>query len=194
MNSWKRLILISASFGAGFAIFISAIFGSVGWLRSRPQPWNSNALKASFETVELTTQPQQDSFLVDFLYNIENKTDRNYEIDPANLTVLANLTDGNALSKDFGHYQTSDAKIDGPSFIPAQGRARISIRVSYQYPSEFTDKDKNDVKKVSGSSAHRLKELSGFVIFDKASHCRIDLPEGWKNWDDVTKAAHIKSQ
>lgn len=29
------------------------------------------------------------------------------------------------------------------------------------------------------------KELSGFVIFDEQNHYRVDLPEGWKNWDGV---------
>jgi hypothetical protein len=32
---------------------------------------------------------------------------------------------------------------------------------------------------------HRLKELSGFVIFDEQNHYRIDLPEGWKQWEGV---------
>src|SRR6266853_1781646 len=178
--TWKRLILMSASFGAGFAIVVSLIFGGVVLYQSRPRSWNTNALKAHFQTMELSTQPQQDSFILDFIYDIENKTNRDYEIVPLNLTVLANLTEGQSLSKEFGHYQTSDAVVSGPPFIPAQGKARISIRVTYAYPSEFTANDKNDLSKVTKSVDRRLQELSSLAIFDKTHYYRIDLPEGWK--------------
>jgi hypothetical protein len=182
--SWKRLIVVSASFGAGFAIFISAIVGGVFWYQSRPRPWNSNALKASFETVELTTQPGKSSYIMEFVYNVENKTNHNYDFNPADLTVMANLTEGHALSKEFGHHQTSDPAISGPPFIPAQGRARISIKVSYRYPSEFTEKDKEDIAKIAKAVDLRLKELNGLTIFDKTNYYRVDLPEGWQKLDE----------
>jgi hypothetical protein len=38
-------------------------------------------------------------------------------------------------------------------------------------------------------SGYRLTELSGFVIFDEQNHYRVDLPEGWKNWDGVKSDA-----
>jgi hypothetical protein len=108
---------------------------------------------------------------------------------------MAVLTDGNVLSKEFGHYQASDATVDGPAFIPPGGTARITLRISYRYPDEFTEADKNNAKKTITSMNYRLKELNGFVIFDEQNHYRVDLPEGWKTWDGVkpdTSAAEKK--
>jgi hypothetical protein len=188
MNSWKRIVLASASFGVGFAIAISAIWVCVVWYKSRPQPWIDTALKGHFEGLSFKTQPHEGSYVVEFLYNVENHSGRTYEFNPTNLAVLAVLTEGNALSKEAGEYQTSDTTIDGTDFIPAQGKARFRIRVSYQYPPTFTEKDKDDAEKVSKSVDRRLREISGFAIFDHVNHYRIDMPEGWKNWKDVKKS------
>jgi hypothetical protein len=57
--------------------------------------------------------------------------------------------------------------------------------VTYFYPDDFTQADREDPKKVIGSLNHRLKELSGFVIFDEQNHYRVDLPEGWKQMEGV---------
>ena|ERR1700719_4389427 len=74
----------------------------------------------------------------------------------------------------------SDATANGPAFIPPGGTARTGVRVSYFYPDEFTEADKKDTEKISSNLNHRLRELSGFVIFDEQNHCRVNLPEGWK--------------
>ena len=180
---WKRLALISASFGAAFGITIASIFGLVMWYQSRPKLWNSDALKAKFSGLELSTQPSKDSYVLRFSYDVQNYTKRNYEIIPANLTVMADLTDGRVLSKDFGNYQTSDVVVDGPAFIPPQGTVRITLRTSYQYPPQFNATEKDDMDKVTPSADRRLKELSGFVIFDPQNHYRINLPGGWNDWE-----------
>ena len=51
------------------------------WYSSRPKPWNKNALKATFATMEFDTRPQEASYEVDFLYDVENTTERNYDFD-----------------------------------------------------------------------------------------------------------------
>ncbi len=153
------------------------------WYKSRPQPWDNAALKASFATIELQTQPQKDTYNTEFVYDVYNNTEKNYKLEPNRLTVMAVLSEGNVLSKDFGHYQGSDVVLEGPEFIPPQGKARIKLRISYQYPSTFTNGDKDNIEKVSQSFNNRLKELSGFVVFDQGNHYRIDMPENWKQWD-----------
>jgi hypothetical protein len=135
MATWKRVVLIAAGFGAGFAICMALIAVTFYWYSTRPRPWNSTALKASFETMELSTNPQQDNYSVDFVYSVENTTRRNYEFYPVNITVFANLAEEFSsasekkptLSKDFGDYQKDTPTIDGPPFIPAQNRARFHI-------------------------------------------------------------------
>jgi hypothetical protein len=52
-------------------------------------------------------------------------------------------------------------------------------------PDEFTQADKDEIKKIIGNFNHRLQELSGFVIFDEQNHYRVDLPEGWKQMPGV---------
>src|SRR5215831_1351425 len=168
--NWKRLILATAGFGAGFAIVAVAIGGGIYWYANRPKPWNKNALKATFATVEFNTQPQAASYKVEFLYDVQNTTRHNYDFQPSNFTILAVLAEGNALSKEFGHYQAEEPRLDGPAFIPAQGKARIHILVAYEYPSEWTAKEKNDIAKVSKSFNLRLRELTGFVAFDQVNH------------------------
>ena len=124
---------------------------------------------------------------MDFLYDVENTTERNYDFNSSSFTLLAVLAEGNALSKEFGHYQAEDPRLDGPSFIPAHGKARIHVFVAYEYPSDWTPEEKNDAKKVITAFNHRLRELTGFVAFDQINHYEIDMPEGWRNWDDVKK-------
>jgi hypothetical protein len=62
------------SFGVGFAIVAAAMWIGVRWYKLRPQPWVNTALSGSFGGVEFKTQPHEDSYLVEFLYDIENHT------------------------------------------------------------------------------------------------------------------------
>lgn len=183
---WKRVALRSFFGGIGFAITLSVIAGGGIWYESRPKPiapWNSRALNAKFDTMEFSIggADETTSYPVDFYYNVRNNTDQTYQFVPADLMPMAVLTDGNALSKDFGHYQSGAASVDGPPFIPPGGTARIAIKVSYLYPYEFTDSDKKNEKKIIESLGHRTDELNGFVIFDEQNHYRIDLPRGWQD-------------
>jgi hypothetical protein len=122
---------------------------------------------------------------LDFLYDVENTTERNYDFNSSNFTLLATLAEGNALSKEFGRSQAEDPRLDGPAFIPAHGKARVRVLVAYEYPSEWTPEEKDDVKKGVKLVNLRLRELSGFVAYDQINHYEIDMPEGWGNWDDV---------
>lgn len=187
---WKKLAVRAFFGGVGFAIALAIIAGAALWYHNRPErpkPWNSAALKATFDTIEITTAgpSSKDSYIVNFCYHVQNNTDRNYQINASALTLMAVLTDGSALSKQFGTYQSGDAIVDGPAFIPPGGTARMGVRVSYLYPDEFTDADKQEAKKIVPNLNRRLRELSGFVVFDEENHYRIDLPEGWKQMPGV---------
>jgi hypothetical protein len=196
MSGWKKLAIRSFFGGIGVALALSIIFGSLIWYRNRPErpkPWDTGALKAQWDTMEFTTGASKDvdGYPVVFYYNVRNNTDKNYQFSGASLTVMAVLTDGNALSKEFGHYQFGDATVDGPAFIPPNGTARIGVHVSYLYPDEFTKADKKEADKIIASLSNRLKELSGFVVFDEQNHYRIDLPEGWKNNPGVKEGTKL---
>jgi hypothetical protein len=195
ISSSKRLAIRSFFGGIGVAVTLAIVIGVFTWyhnLPERPKPWNTGALKAQWDTMEITTGASRDvlGYPVDFYYNLRNNTDKNYPLNGQALTVMAVLTDGNALSKEFGHYQLGDATVDGPAFIPPTGTARIAVHVSYRYPDEFTNADRKDANKIIAHLNFRLKELSGFVVFDEQNHYRIDLPEGWKNNPGVKEATN----
>ena len=186
ISGWKKLAVRSFFGGVGIAVALAIISGVLIWYHNRPErpkPWNTGALKAQFDTMEFTVGSSKDveGYPTFFYYNLRNDTDKTYPFNGSTLTVMAVLTDGNALSKEFGHYQLGTGTVDGPAFIPPNGTARISVHVSYRFPDEFTQADKADAKKIVTTLNNRLKELSGFVVFDEQNHYRIDLPEGWKN-------------
>ena len=110
MTQWKRLFLQAAGFGAGAVLALSLIVGAVVWKRSRPQSWNDRAFTATFDTMGFTTQPQKDSYLVWFKYDIQNNTDSTYRLNPEALVLIGRSPNG-SLSKEWGYSQTS---ITGP--------------------------------------------------------------------------------
>lgn len=194
LTTWKKIALRAVFGGIGLAVGAAAIIGVVIWYSNRPKPipqWNSKALTAKFDSMEFTlgASDETTSYPVDFYYNVRNNTNQTYELTPADLTPLAVLASGNALSKDFGHYQSGAAAVDGPPFIPPGGTARIDIKVSYLFPDEFTNADKQSGKKIVENLGHRTDELNGFVIFDGQNHYRIDLPRGWVDTKSKTDTA-----
>ena len=64
------------------------------------------------------------------------------------VSVKSVLSMSNALSREFGHFQAEEPRLDGPAFIPAHGKSRIYVTVAYPYPSEWTPQEKNDEDKV----------------------------------------------
>ena len=181
---WKHLAIVSASFGLAFALTLSVIVAAFSWYSTRPErpkPWKTDAIQARFASLEFTGEPE--NFVVEFGYDLENKTDANYRIgDGSGLEVMARLAQGNVLSGDFGHYQATRATVSGPSFIPPKGVGRLTVRVAYYYPSDFTSDDKSDIQKIGKSVSRRIKEMSGFVVFDPSSHYQIELASGWRDY------------
>ena len=174
---WKRTILWGITFGISFAIACAIIIGAVNWYKSRPKPWNTSAITASYETLEFSLPDE--GFIIEFQYDLQNNTNRNYDLQPANYVLMAKLNQGGVLSKDFGHYQKGEASIDGPSFLPPKSKTRVTIKVQYYYPSDFTAADRQDAKKVLPSVRRRVSELDGFVAFDNTNNFQIVMPKGW---------------
>ena len=95
MTSWKRLALVSAAFGAGFAICACVIAGSAYWYASRPKPpkpWNDKALV-------VVGPPGFGSYSdADYLYltySVRNDTKADWSIESSsNLLLVSRLSDG----------------------------------------------------------------------------------------------------
>jgi hypothetical protein len=177
MPLWKRILLRSVGFGAGFALMLCIVAGTWTWYKSRPKAWNKGAIKAKYASLEFTENDQ--SVVAQFGYDLENDTRFNYAVERTNLVILARLSDTNSLSKSFGDYQAGEPTLEVPDFIPPQGTVRIDIRVPYSYDGLDNPKDKDDKGKMVKYIAKRLKSISGLVMFDQANHYQIEMGSGW---------------
>jgi hypothetical protein len=94
---WMRLAILGASFGLAFALTLSVIVTAYSWYSTRPErpkPWRTDAIQARFASLQFTGEPE--NFVVEFGYDLENKTDANYRIgDGSGLDVMARLAQGN---------------------------------------------------------------------------------------------------
>jgi hypothetical protein len=125
MSSWKRVVLVSASAGAGFALVLSLIVGGYRWYESRPKPWNTSDIKATFDHIGTESE---DNTVV-FFYILENTTDSDYElIDSSSVVFMARLQRDESLS-----HNPNFTKVDYPIFIPAKNRLRVLIHIPYSY-------------------------------------------------------------
>jgi hypothetical protein len=73
MTGWKKLVLLAAGFGGGFAVVMAAIVGGWVWYQGRPQKqpeWNSAAIRATFKGVGITTSTPKPRLT--FSYSLEN--------------------------------------------------------------------------------------------------------------------------
>ena len=96
------------------------------------------------------------------------------------MTVMATLPDGKGFEPD-------EALSIPPSvYIPARQKVVLAISKEVEYNESYPEKDRDDAKKLGPFMNRRLKELDGFVLFDKNRRYKIVLPNGWP---DVKKVS-----
>jgi hypothetical protein len=186
MASVRRLVIISVSAGAGFALALAIIAGATLWYSSRPErpkPWNSKAIVATFDYPDVEGAGGSSKTLV-LYYTLENTTETDYRMPKRDqLEIAGRLRRQNSL----GGAQL--VKIDEEDlFFPAKHRRRFAIHVGYPIDADLgPDRTKEDQRRKSGTIAHVIKDempnLNGFVIFDSTQHYEIDFPNGWDNLD-----------
>ncbi|MGH9757010.1 MAG: hypothetical protein ACRD4M_04685 [Candidatus Acidiferrales bacterium] len=190
LKTWKKIAIRAFFGGIGFVVGGAVIIGAFVWYSNRPSPppsWNSKALKANFDAIEATgaSSSSPNTYIVAFEYNVRNTTKTTYEVNPSALMPMALLAECKALSNSFGEYQSGEAIIEAPQIIPPGATGRMTVRVSYFYPQNFTTAEKKDLGKWSRSLDEQLKDLAGIVLFDRVNHYQIDLPSGWANLPGV---------
>ena len=169
MIGWKKIALQAAAFGVAFAVVLCIVAGAWIWYANSPRyqaAWNSTAIRATFKDITVSTSPQQPA-KEKFSYVLENTTDADYSLDPSTVLVMAALPDGKGLEQDHAFSLIS-------SEIPAKQKVVVSISRDMDYQG-----DKDDMAKLSAFMNRRLKELDGFVLFDKVHRYKIILPNGW---------------
>lgn len=198
-------MLIAAAGAAGVVIALAAVVGVGLWYVARPKPpkpWNTGALKASFDFVD--TEGEGNNLV--FFYTVENTTPFDYRVSGSpELSIAAKLKQQKSLTFDRDRKGLS---LDYPVLVPAGQRVRLSVHLlEYSYSPENvidnairgTPKGTQDkwlkyrIPPAHGpdpdDTAHReavkkyvsevLENLDGFVLFDEAHRYEIELPRGW---------------
>lgn len=178
MFSLKRVFLISVSFGAGFAIIFFIVMGSIFLYQAQPKPWNTNAITASYKSVDTEGK---DNLLI-FYYTLTNNTKYDYNIEHIKDILLASKLEKN---KEISVENTDDMiTIDPPIFIPAYHRLYFMIHIRYPVPKKTSTVDSKEErekyrKEIEAYINKEFPNLDGFVLFDKKNHYKIEFPKGW---------------
>jgi hypothetical protein len=188
MPLWKRILLKSIGFGAGFALTLCILFGVWLWYRERPRPpkpWNKQAITTEYEGVDTRGA---DNHII-FVYTLQNNTDEDFRLD-SDLGV--NLTAKLQEQKEFAQFSQTYFALDYPVFVPSRNRVRLVIESKYKYPIEENAGAAADARKEYRNALEKhvidhWPNLDGFVLFETTHRYEIDFPTGWEKSSSVVK-------
>ena len=98
-EGWKKWLIKSAGFGAGFALTLGAVAGVAAWYVFRPKPpkppspWNRTAIRAEFVKAE----PDRQANAMNLVYILTNTADDDYTIDRVEEVRTAGLDKGDVV-------------------------------------------------------------------------------------------------
>lgn len=181
MPLWKKILLRSAGFGAGFAITLCVVVGVWIWYIERPKPpkpWDKQAITAEYDNV--STAGDENFFSVQYI--LQNNTDVDYRLDSdSGVEISAKLQQ----QKGLAEFSRKTIAVEFPVFVPAKNRVRLPIILKYHYPvREKNDPTLEERKQfrtdVAKYITNEFKNLDGFVLFDTTNRYEIDFPTGWE--------------
>jgi hypothetical protein len=186
---WKKILLRSLGFGAGFALLLCAVVGTWVWYRNRPEPpkpWNKQAITAEYEL--LSTRGDENHVV--FVYALQNNTDEDFRLDS---DVGINLTARLQEQKELAQFSQTYFSLEYPVFVPARNRVRLFIESKYKYPiKEEEGATKEDRKQYRNALAKlvidKWSNLNGFAVFDTIHRYEIDFPTGWEKVEKEASA------
>lgn len=176
----KRLVVISASVGAGAAVVLAIAIGSFLWYSARPQqpqPWETTAIVATFDRV--FSARRDGERIVTYQYILENRTDSDYRFYGASqLDLNVHLKRQDALS---GTGTAITVAEDG--FLLPPGRRRgfdISVNIGNGKAASTIDllDDGNGIESdvLLRHITTEWKNIDGFVAFDTSNRYEIRFP------------------
>jgi hypothetical protein len=180
METWKKILLRAAGFGAGFALTAAVIVGPFVWWSGRPpkpKPWNKTAISASFDTID--AEGEQNTLIV--VYTLQNNTDADVRIsDDSSLHLGALLI----RSKSFSFDKSEFLSTDYPIYLPSKSRVRFKLHIKYPYAEKEDLNASADVlhdwvTKVCKYVTEEFGNLDGFVMLDELNRYEVDMPNGW---------------
>jgi hypothetical protein len=179
---WKKILLRSLGFGAGFAVVLCVAAGIFLWNQGRPKPpkpWSRQAVTAEYDFAST-----DDDNKIFFYYTVQNNTESDYRLDSDSQVELAVRLKTEKAFDSSGKVLT----LEYPVFIPAKGRARVKVKIPQAYPEhdrqETSDELYEHRSKVAKYVAKEATNLDGFVLFDTTSKYEIDFPSGWEKESD----------
>lgn len=182
--NWKKIAVIGAAAGAGFALIFALIFlGSnrAPVLANPPKTWDANALKATYVGAQLREIDRASAGLL-LYYNLENGTGSDYRLgDGTGLVIMSKLRSDGSLSAE------ERVRLSYSTFLPARQRTRIALEIvhPFDWPS---DNDPARQEKLRDFVNQRLAGVDEFVLFDETNRCQIEFPKGWQDLPLVSAA------
>ena len=175
MPSWKRFLLRSAGFGAGFALALCIIVGGFAWYNERPKlpkAWNRNAITAAGAP---GFGIRSDHKYIELSYSLLNTTKTDYKIDSdTGIKLMLESTDG-----AFSHPQSKESvPVRLPIFIPAEQKGTFTLSLlSPDVPQRNnSETDEEYHERLRAYLDHKGNLVASFVVFDEANRYQIDLP------------------
>jgi hypothetical protein len=175
-RSLSREVLATTSLG----LLLSAVVAGSGLRRRFPVPasdWNPTAIKATFDGALI-----DDNHHLLLYYVLNNTTDRDYRLsDGSNVTMMMKLR---GQPRSLREVSAADLKVFYPISVLSRQRQIVVVkylRRAYDFRTQLkfhaTAKEEQAFQeKLKAFVRGQSPDLGGFVLFDKASGYRIDLP------------------
>ncbi len=176
MPKWKRLLLVGAGFGAGFALLGAVLFGLVAWWSSRPaktRPWNTTALQASDTEVRFSSGTDE-AFII-LACRVKNNSGDDYSIPQKPDGRLMVVTEDNGVLEE-----RPEAFWSNDVTIPAG----TTVNVPFTFPFKLVNYDLTAAQSsnmtIMGKWVdERLSHIRGLKFYDSAHKYELDCPDKW---------------
>jgi len=157
--------------------------------KPQPSPWNSSAIQSTFAGAQVQEADPAHATVV-FFFDLDNNTDTDYRFAKGPGTVvMTRLKSNGSLSSE------QPIELNNSVFLPARNRTRIAVQVThpFNWPSGLPGGQIGPVNQLKFRQfvADEVANLSGFVMFDTATHFQIELPGGWQELQPSASAAGL---
>ncbi|HEY0701498.1 MAG TPA: hypothetical protein VGD60_01915 [Candidatus Acidoferrales bacterium] len=149
--------------------------------------WNTSAIQSSFAGVQVKEVDATHANLI-FSYDLDNNTDTDYQVTKGPTTVvMTRLASSGSVSSD------EPVALGNSVFLPARNRTRVTLELikNFNWPGQMYGTQVGPVnqEKFRTLVAQEVANLSGFVLFDQATHFQIELPGDWQELQKRAAAA-----
>jgi len=169
----KKVFIVTAAIATGVTIGLALFFLGLNWYSSRPKPWSTRAITATFDNFGA----KDGNFVLN--YALQNNTDTDYRVEKSDqFEVVADLKVEKGLSK----LNKDVLVIETPIFIPSKRRQAVTLRLAYAAPAEnpngpdSTGEEQNKFQETMFKELGKFNNFTGFRAFDTVNRYEIALP------------------